>query len=312
MKVIEVDELKWQAIRTELGNASLFEEPAFVKLIAQAFDVSAHYIVVEHKEHPVLAIVNYTRGKRIVHPYTGLFTGLIVDKNLSEQSYITSFDALQRYLSSNYKDISLQLSFQYQDIRPFLWNNYQITPRYTYHLDLNTVHYAENVQRNLKKAEKGEFTIAELNDFETAFSFNQADLKQYGMSRSRIKKIYCFFELCYQKGYVKLYGVYDQGKLSSSTIILLDTFQQRAYLSLLSKVNQGTEQHTLLYDYLVTTLKEQGISSFDLCGANTKPIALFKSRFNPQLIHYFNARYHHLYSWQRSFTHLLEKALHKL
>ncbi len=297
MNIIEIDKFNWSERRASFNNVSLFDDSDFIEMVSAIYETKVRYLAIENQAKTVCLSAFYIKGNQIVIPSNFISSAFLLDASLSEVSYVKLIDELHSYLKKKYKKIAFRLDTIIKDNRPFKWNGYASDLRYTYHIDLKLLNYADNVYRNLKKIDENKISAKELTNLDVVFSQHEADLIEYGFSLVQLKRTQHFFELCLAKGILKIFAVYEDTQLKGSSLVLIDDYQKTAYLSLLSKVDQGTEHHTFLYDYMFKQLYDLHYAKMDLCGANTKGISLFKSRFNPKLVSYFMNTY--------SYTHRL-------
>lgn len=177
--------------------------------------------------------------------------------------------------------------YMYPDIRPFLWNGFSASVRYTYVVDITNL---SQLWANLEKSTRYDITRAQRSHIvlnkgiEGGFFLLYTEtFKRKGLdvpvSESLIKKIY------------KIgmgYSAFDaQSKeLLASAIVIFD--KKRAYYILAASAVSSVP--SLLLWEIFKDVASMGYKEMDLVGCNDQNIALYKRGFGGKLMPYYNVR----------------------
>lgn len=214
-------------------------------------------------------------------------------------------------LSRRHHDFELSLSPEFQDVRPFLWHNFDqgkdefiIFPRYTaiknlenftYEIDLfNSMN--KNRQRVYKKVDSMGLRLIESVDIEDFLdlyteTFAQQDINIDSKTKDKVQSI---LEII-SGGNGMLLGAADShGKLQSALAIV--TSGKTAYSLFIVNSSSGREIGALtwlIFKALIFTKKLE-FSFFDFVGSNTLGRGNFKLSFGADLRLYFEVKYRRL------------------
>ena len=230
-------------------------------------------------------------------PYMGPIFIYLTDKQTSVEMLHNTIvekvkDFLVRDLRSDY--ILIKTSTHVLDVRAFLWESFQANPEYTYMIpiDGNTETFFEGLKRqtrvDIRKAEKQlKITKGNIADFRTLSKMimdrYQQQGKAFGASNGYLMRIYESFPD--NIDIVDL--VCNEEIIGGGVLIKYRDVVSQWLGSVVPKKNiRGANE--LLHWWVIKNYKEKGYKYYELMGANTKSLCLFKSKFNPQLEVYFN------------------------
>ncbi len=191
------------------------------------------------------------------------------------------------------------------DMRPFIWNGWEVELKYTYRLRLNEpgningfssvipvekyCGFSRNAIRSIKKAKKNGITIHKgisADQFNDIFS-----------EMLENKGIHCpvgveYFETMFE--YIQSSGSGDtwyaqtpDGNIISADVIILDNKRAYRWLAASKKEYNDTGGTSYLIRSICEDLRGRGISGIDLMTANIQQISSFTLNFNPELIPYY-------------------------
>lgn len=185
---------------------------------------------------------------------------------------------------------------EYRDVRPFDWAGFDVTPNYTYAVptfDDNERlmdHFASSARRAIrdirdadcvcavKQRDKAgaEFVIRQVRD-----RYESQD-KRFDLDASFIDHLYRSLSEDDLKVYV---GEVDGERVSG---IIAPADSSTVYFWM-GGVKPETDQpiNELLHWSVLTDAAECGQENYDLVGANTPHICRYKTKFNPQLVPYY-------------------------
>lgn len=210
-------------------------------------------------------------------------------------------------LATRYREVRLSLSWQVQDLRPFLWHNYHeaeashysVSPRYTAVLDLRDLG-EEDVALQARACRRQEARKAagfELRDdiavdeFLALYqlTFSRQDIALSDDTLACVRRI---VEASLQGGWGRLAGCITPQGLAAATLFVYD--HARAYYLLAA--NDPTQRNSgaatrLMFDNVVQA-QRKGLAELDFVGVNSPARGDFKLSFNPALKLYFDL--HHV------------------
>lgn len=285
--VKEVDTAEWQeAVK---NTHSVFFNPDFLNTIASSFKYKLHYIIYTEKGRVQAAFALFSKGKNIVTPIAFTYASIYWNKELSDRKYIAVFKSIIEYLKKKWVKISLRLSSEFTDLRPFTWNGFEIENRYTYIKDPDSGLH-KSIRKNFEKAEisgcRFDVHAPDAQSIEKNLDF----FKKQGITEETAVSYKKLFQSLSDRGDMLSFNVYEADKLICSNIFLIDKERQKVFTLLLYKT-ENKLAHTFLYKKRIEWCKANNVIEMDLCGANEEGIAEFKSYFNPRLEPYYLVHY---------------------
>lgn len=207
--------------------------------------------------------------KIFLTPQFTQFFNLILKKNFKseEEKFFTYSDIIHtysNYLKKNYLYFSIPLSFDFFDVRFFIWNGIRTVPLYTYLL--------ENFKIN--KYFENDPSFSEIYDVEGLYENFQLSYK--GRMHIEKKNFIFLIKNLMEKKLLRIFS-----NSTAKIAILYDEHNKTAYTYIVS----GKETASL-----IRQIHHNGFLdgyTLDLSGANTERIAKYKSKFKPELKIYF-------------------------
>ena len=178
----------------------------------------------------------------------------------------------------------------YDDLRPYSWNGFEVTPRYTYTVDLTgdpddlQMQFSSDARRNIRNTDDSAYEIREGD--ENAIRRIIRRIRQryeeqdetYLLSSPFVVDLYRRLP----EGRVRPIECYVGGEFVGGIIAIDDGTTLSRW--------QGSARHDLdvpvndLLDWhLMATGMEEGRDAYDLVGANTRRLNRYKSKFAPDL-----------------------------
>jgi CelD/BcsL family acetyltransferase involved in cellulose biosynthesis len=235
-----------------------------------------------------------------VTPLLAPYCGFVLDNPVGEKiSDAVSHEhavlgALSSYLMENYSYINLVLAPHLQDIRPLQQAGYQITPRFTYQLNLRLspdehwLRFEGSARRQIKKAEREPFELSARLPAAQAYRLFEATFQRRGETCPVSPEL--FRAVLEHKALESCRDIIAawQGERLAGYIILL-RFNRSVYYAIAANdadyLPSGVS--SLLVWEVVKRYTGTEWDTFDFVGANTPTIARFKENFNPRLQLYF-------------------------
>ena len=203
-----------------------------------------------------------------------------------------ALDWLERELDPGYTHIETTPAFR--DARPFLWSDYEVTPRYTYELDLTggTDAVLEGFKRNLRsrirRHEDADYEVfvggADAIDFiidQVRARFEQQG-ETYAIEAQYVRDLHAALPDDALRPYVgAVDGQYHGGVLVPALGEELFFWQGGG------KPDAPLPINDLVHWRIIQDAVDRGLSTYNLTGANTHRIAEYKAKFNPDLSPYY-------------------------
>ena len=182
----------------------------------------------------------------------------------------------------------------YDDTRPFLWNDFDVTPRHTYELDLSGGEqqvfdsFKGNLRSDIRRHEDVDYRIREGGEDAIRFTLQQVrnryeeQGKEYDIHPEYVLDLYRRLPDGAVRPYV---GSVDGERLGG--IMVLEYGSQCYYWQGGGKPDASIPINDLIQWRIITDAIDRGIETYDLTGANTQRISRYKSKFNPDLVPYY-------------------------
>ncbi len=288
----------WSRYAADFGMDSALSGAAFWEDLARAFGLTCRLMAYMVNEKPVLLFPAMVSGRSIVWALHYLPSGLQLKPGLhpiQQQEHLQSFLA---DLTSQYTRIDLCLSRKEKDIRPFIWQGFTYRVSYTALKELNgPLTYSQGAERNVRKdAQDG--LVYRVCDREEVLDMVIADLRGYGFSNAKISGLEQWFSHASAQGMMSFYEASDAQGHRAVACVWKDTVSREACL--IATTRRSGLSHYGLYDFLLKDLQLQGYTCIDLCGADIRPVADFKSFFRTRLDFFYVLSY-------RSFGHKMQR-----
>ncbi len=262
-----------------------FSHPAAVAAYGRAFGLDARVVILDDQ----------AAGVPIFHKRRGPFRAAslpplcpvarpLLARPLAEAASHARTSPLDRLLARlDGQAHQLTLALGADDLRPYLWAGWTATPRATYRLDLGgdlSAGYSSNVRRTLK-SDSDAFEIVEDDALAgqaaglMAASYRRggADL---GLDERAVAGLADAFGAA---GLARTFAARRGGAVEAAVTAATDG---RTAFYWIAGSRPGPAM-TVLLDYTLGRLADDGVEVFDFCGANVPSIAEFKRRFGPSL-----------------------------
>ena len=223
-------------------------------------------------------------------PYLGFLVSQEYDrlKQSKKESFLNSFlgemeNEIQVY-SPDYMLIYTVPNFL--DMRFFKWNNYFVSPDYTYAVDLNLP--LDEIWNNFHKDVKRCVKLADSSGLELRMSDDISNLHERQERRYREKAANFSMDADYLKELlkaypdnIKVYYVYNgKGEVVSGMISQEYNGRFLVWMGIARAVEHANE---FMIWKLIEQAQLEGLKKFEIAGANVRDQCQFKSRFSPSL-----------------------------
>jgi hypothetical protein len=239
--------------------------------------------------------------RTMVPPYASPFYGLLIKEREStllskQESYRQQvLNELLGFIEKEYQIINFSFPPGFKDIRSFNQRDYQSVEKYTYMVDtaqpdLLFEKFLPSLRRQIKKGEKLEYQIRELNkgaDMDTVFQLIASSYRrQVHPFRFDKKQFREFMASPALEEHLKPWSIWYEGKAVAAIVLLIDRGIGYYWLAGVDHTYAQTGLNQVLLWQLLRRMPERGIHSFDFIGANTPSISKYKSGYNFNLISY--------------------------
>lgn len=203
-------------------------------------------------------------------------------------------DWMRSELGASY--VHVETTCRFGDVRPFAWRDYDVTPRFTYLVDLNReqedlfMSFSGDARRNVRKCRDDDTDCAvEVGDTESigriVASVNDRYAEQ-GESFSLDPAFVTDLYTALPDGQVRPYVTTVDGEFAGGMIALehgdtIYRWQGGTVPDVELPVNDFLDWH-IMQDALNRDLRW-----YDLVGANTERICEYKAKFDPELVCYY-------------------------
>ena len=182
----------------------------------------------------------------------------------------------------------------YDDVRPFLWADFDVTPRFTHELDLSSGAdavldgFKGSLRSDIRRHEDADYHVfeggADAIDFilEQVRARFEAQDKTFAIETDYVTDLAEALPDGQFRPYV---GSYDGEWLGG--IIVPSLGNRMYYWQGGGKPDADVPINDLIQWRIVTDGIERGVETYDLTGANTPRIAKYKAKFNPTLVPYY-------------------------
>ncbi len=208
-------------------------------------------------------------------------------------------EAIINYLNTSikYDLINFNISHVIQDLRAYKWNNFMVSPLYTYYLKLDYDteklynSFDGRIRTALRKATKdNKFKIEKTSDeagYKKIIDMVRLRYKKqglrYSLSQDYLEKVYNQF-----KDYLQTYIALKNGQIINGLVILEYNGIASHWIGGI-RIRDGLQGlNESLHWHAITDYCKKGFAAYELMGANTKHLVDNKARYNPELVQYAN------------------------
>lgn len=178
----------------------------------------------------------------------------------------------------------------YDDPRPFIWNDFEPTPRYTYEVDLGPseddlfMSFSSDVRKNVRKAEEFDYDLREGDaaDVERIIRRVQGRHEEQGVSYNVTRGFARDLFRSLPDGTVRAYTVERDGRFVGGKITLEDDETLYGWQTV-ADLDDDLPATDLLDWKMMKRAKERGLERVDLVGANDPRLCGYKAKFNPKV-----------------------------
>jgi hypothetical protein len=228
-------------------------------------------------------------------------------KQNKKEYYFREFQReFDKYIKKKYKPISINIitSPGLEDVRPYVWNNYYITPKYNYSCKIDDLEslwngFKKELRKNIKNAEKAGVKINNNSkkldyDIIVDMVFNRLNDQELGhpTSKAYMNEV---FENFYPDN-IKVFTCVYKNEIISGIITIIYNKRVSIWVGATQCDISGIYPVDLCQWEIMKWAKENGYETIEIIGANMPQNSYFKSRYNLDLTIYFSVN-RRRYNW---------------
>ncbi|WP_207589613.1 GNAT family N-acetyltransferase [Halomontanus rarus] len=297
----------WDRHVANSPHGSIFHQSSFIDILEEHSDGVAHKLIGYKGEEPiglfsVLEIKKagissiFSPPPRMGIPFQG---PILVNSEQLKQRKLDSrnkafidrcLEWCDEELNPRYKVIRTPTKY---DPRPFVWDDFTVQPRYTYHLDIQRD--PEEIQNSFSKSLRRyigqndeQLRIEEQGEEAIRFIYEQMETRyeeqnlDYPISLELLVALYNELPDGQFRPYV---GIVDGERVGG--IIALEDTDTIYFYEGGGKPDADVPVNDNIHWEIITRACERGLSTYDLSGANNPRLCDYKSKFNPELELYY-------------------------
>ncbi len=254
------------------------------------------------KTKGVKMIYSPPQGSLAYIPYMGMVMGESYPglKQRKKESYLdmawSDLNNELKHVSPNFTSITFVPEMY--DIRPLLWDGYDVELRYTYIIDLQkpleTIWdgFEKECRKNIKDCEPYDLRIKQTTDIDSFYRTMATDLDGHGSNNTFFQRQSPEYLKELIKAFpqnIKLYSLYRDNEVIGANVNceykdLCMGWEGDAVMQREIKSNEYLNWE------LIKMAKESGYKRYENWGADMKRLNQFKSKFNPTLVPYYHVR----------------------
>ncbi|WP_458189378.1 lipid II:glycine glycyltransferase FemX [Haladaptatus sp. NG-WS-4] len=202
-------------------------------------------------------------------------------------------DRVDEEIDPDYLDV--RTVDEYSDVRPFSWNEFDVSPSYTYVLDITKddllMTFSSDARSNIRSRDEGDWTIREagVEGIERVITQiqnrHEAQDKEYRIDPAFVTELYDRLP----DGQVRPYVCERDDEIVGGLVTLenddtIYRWQGGAKPDVDFPINDVLDWH------IIQEAKSRGLSRYDLVGANLPRLCRYKSKFGPEPVPYYIAK----------------------
>jgi len=309
----QTDAKRWNSIIDSSLNGTLYHRWEWLKVIEKNSNSKLYPLVFFDAEdnRPFGAIpIFYMKKlgmKMIFSPPPGSSVTLgpvIINKGYKQHKFELSYLDFQNDIEDFFRKfradyINIITSPGLQDIRPFSWANYEVSPLYTYKIGLkqgeNSVwsNLSQSLKTNIKKAPQRGISVIESPDLKAVEYVHNLLVQRYAQqNRGVAMKLDYLKDLfnTFGKDNLKVYLANYDSKVIGGQLCVIYKDTTVSWCGGNRAESNNLESNELLMWHTIQKAITNGSNWFEIEGANTRHLCDAKSRYCPELSIYFKLK----------------------
>jgi len=306
---------KWNSYVKQSPQGTLCHELEALRVQAEHADAKVHPLIGFKGQEPVGLFPVFEIRKQFVTtafsppphlrvPYLGpafLNMGKLKQRKRERrrQRFMDGcFEWIESELNPKYGHIRTATAFE--DSRPFKWNAYDVTPEYTYAVDLTVgeddllMSFSSDARSNIRNTDDDAYEVTVGGPEEIRLIHEQVKHRYESQDISFGVPVEFVLELAdrTENGHVRPYTLRVDGEFIGGILALeYDDTTGRWMGGVRTDAEVDVPTNDLLDWAIMNDGLERGLETYDLVGADTRRINRYKAKFNPTLETYYSLEY---------------------
>ena len=303
------DAAEWNALVDRSPQTTPFHRAEALEAMADHSEAAPRRYVGYKGEEPVglFPVFSLTRGPvraavspppDLKIPYLG--PALLDDGQLKQRKaekrhrrFVDAVDeAVRDALDPHYTHV--RTGPAYADPRPFIWNDFEPEPRYTYEVDLAPepddlfMTFSGDVRENVRRVEEDRCELQEgtVGDAERVIDWVRERHDEQDLSFDVPTAFVADLYRALPDGTVRVYVCRSDGAFVGGEITLEDETTLYGWQAA-ADYDHDLSVSDLLVWHLLRDGRERGLERYDLGGANNPRLCRYKAKFNPEVRTYY-------------------------
>jgi hypothetical protein len=309
IRPISDDDERYDDIVTDSPHGTPFHRAAALDVFAEHADADLHRLVGFKGEEPVgvFPVFEVRKGPATLAvspppdlkvPYLGpamVNTGKLKrrKRDRRHRRFVdAALDWVDEALSPSL--VNLRTPVGYDDVRPFQWRDYDVTPRYTYVVDLDTTpedllaRFSADLRKRVRDDYDASYEVTEAGTdaIEPIVELTRERHREQGESFPLTASFVADLADALPAGAIRPYVCRVDGEVAGGLVDVESDACAGAWL-LTGKTDAPVPVNDLLEWRVCVDGIERGLDALDLMGANHERIYPYKAKFAPDLVPYY-------------------------
>jgi hypothetical protein len=300
---------KWDQWLQESRGGTFFHQSDILEVIANHSGAEIHHLIGYKGQHPVgvFPLFELSKGpiKMIFSPPPSLniprLGPVLFDRNQlkqhkSERRNRRFINGCLEWVEKNIapKYIRIVSTVSYQDTRPFSWDDFNVSPSYTYHVDISVgeeevmKRFKKSLRSDIRRSQDKNYEIREGDEDDVRFVIEKVRERYEVQGKEyRITPEYAIdLQRAVGKDQLPVYVGEIEGERVSG--ILTPRFDSTLYFwQGGGKPEVSLPMNDLIHWKIIRDGIEGNYTVYDLVGANNQRLCEYKAKFNPELRTYY-------------------------
>lgn len=308
---VEVEELgagrraEWERLVEKSPGTTPFHRGPLLEVVADHADATVHRLVGYKGEEPVGLFPVFVVSKgpvstafspppSLMIPYLGpaLLNGAKLKPSNAERRNRRFVEGCLDYVDERVgpRYVYVRTGTRYPDVRPFTWNDFESTPRFTYVVDLSDGadalfdRFSRDARTNVRDAKDANYVVEERGIEATRTIINQVRTRHdeqnewYPLTAEFVEALY----ESAPEGVIRPYICEVDGETAGGSIVLEHGDTAYGWQGVVTP-EVDLDVNDVIHWHVIRDVIERGVGRYDLVGANNHRLSRYKSKFAPSL-----------------------------
>ncbi|MDZ5810235.1 GNAT family N-acetyltransferase [Halorubrum sp. AD140] len=302
------DPESWDRLVQRAPAATPFHRHAALEVVADHTSSELHplvgyvgeepaglFPVFERRFGPVVAAFSPPPNRKLTYMGPATLADPNMKRRKRERRHLSFVESAMAYVDEEIapRYVSVRTSVEYGDPRPFLWNDFDPTPRYTYHVDLSgdadtlLSEMGSDLRSNVRNTASDAFEIERggLPEMEqivvNAKRRHDEQGVAYDVTPSLVRDLARAIP-----DQMRAYVCTVDDVFAGGTLLLTDEDTVYRWQSV-ADFDAPVPAQDLLDWHVIERARESGIDRYDLVGANNRRLCRYKAKFAPTVETYY-------------------------